>query len=267
MIRYRQRNTAWLTILGALTGIAVIGGIGLSPVMGVALLGMFGGAVAGSFIQINPARSTALVGALQQRAPVPNKVRVSAQAREAVTRASSRGSAEMDGITLMDVGMIVASSGDQGLVMRRARSISKDDDGVRPFITLLIEPYEADRNARLRFEMIDQNGREQYIHEMNVYLRDGEVSILADHHLPLLDNAHVEGMGDWDVRITLDGRLIGLHSFTLTPSLSERRNRLGGAEQRARRYIIPEPEAEADVPVSLEDLLRDENNQNRSSYR
>jgi hypothetical protein len=103
---------------------------------------------------------------------------------------------------------------------------------------------------------------------MSVYLRDGELNILADHHLPLRNNGQVEGSGEWDLRVFLDNDLVGIHSFTLTPSDDERVRRLGGGAARPRRYVMPQA-AEADaeneeVPLTLEDLLRNQKNQGRS---
>lgn len=260
MIRFRQRNLLWLSILGGMTTIALIAGG--SPLAALLLLGLFGAAVAGSFINLNTARP--LVGALQQRAPVVGGSRVSAQAREAVSRASSRGGYANPALTLLDVGLIGMYSGGDGMVMRRARTVSKEDDSVRPFVTLNVAPAEADRTALLRFEIIDHNGREQYIHEMRVYLRDGEVNILADHHLPLFGNPQIEGFGGWDLRVLLDGNLLGLHAFTLSPSDEERRTRLAGSAPR--RHFVQgdddEDEDDSDIPMTLEQLLRNQG-QNR----
>jgi hypothetical protein len=232
------------------------------PMITVLLAGALAAVWAASFINFEGANANALVDAIQQRSPM-TRSRLSPQAREAVTRAEKRGSITSPDLALIDVGMIVTSSGDEGAVLRRSRNISKDDDNVRPFITLQVAPHEADRSCKIRFEMIDQSGNEQYIHEMNVYLRDGEVNILADHHLPLANNPRIEGIGDWDLRVSLDGKLMGIHTLTLEPSAADRRGRLSG-ENRPRRYVIPAGEEEdEDVPLSLEDLLRDQNH-NRS---
>jgi hypothetical protein len=199
------------------------------------------------------------------------------------------------GIELLDVGMIALQAGPDGMVMRRSRTLSKDDDGVRPFLTLQVNPSEADRQAVIRFEIIDHNGQEQYIHEMRVYMRDGEVNILADHHLRLYGNNAIEGFGDWDLRIYFDGQLLGMHGVAVIPSEEERRNRLGGAGREASRRFVMESdgegsardsgarnderaparnrrltvseddEGEGDIPMTLEQLLRAQNSQNRTT--
>jgi len=258
MIRYNRHNTIWLAILGALIGVVLLAGAA-TPIVQLTLIALFAFAVGGSFIDLSQQQK--LIDNLQQRSPL-NRVKMSPQAREAVARASNRGGHLPMALTLADVGIIASQSGSDGLVMRRTRTISKDDDGARPFITLNVNSMEADRNANVRFEIIDQNGREVYIHEMKVYLREGEMNILADHHLPLLKNPQIEGMGDWDLRVYLDGSLAGVHNFTLSPSTEDRRRRLGG---NTSQYYVTESEREAepeDLPTSLEDLLR---NQSRSS--
>lgn len=267
MLSFNRRNTIWLGMLAALIAIVLISGTVAVEVQFL-LLAIFAMAVMASFF--NPAMTTNFVQSLQQRSPL-NRARISPQAKEAIERAQSRGgyyaSSRMD---MIDLGMIASQSGKDGMVMRRTRSISKDDDGVRPFITLQVPVEEADRNAMIRFEIYDQNGREQYIHEMKTYLRDGEMNILADHHLPLMKNGMVEGMGDWDLRIYIDNSLVGIHTFTLAPSYDERRSRLNRG-QSGGRYYITESDGEQDsevsatparnAPMSLEDLLRDDSNQ------
>jgi hypothetical protein len=268
-MRFKRRNIAWLAALGVIIGgVIVLGSGAVAPQVIAALLGMYAVALLASFIEVRPQEIVNSV----QRTPL-TLMRMSPQAREAVERARRRGGYMDSDLTLLDVGLITAQSGDEGLVMRRTRSISKDDDGVRPFITLHVQPGEADRNVVVRYEIIDQRGEQQYVHEMKTYLHDGEMNLLADHQLPLAGNTKIGGSGDWDLRIYLDGQLLGMHNFTLTPSTDERLNRLGdtaseeeAAAQRRqymRRRRLEEQERE-DVPTSLEELLRE---QNRRSTR
>ncbi|MBC8171395.1 MAG: hypothetical protein H7X77_06970 [Anaerolineae bacterium] len=267
MIRFRQQNIWWLGILSVLTLVAIVAGVPTSansPVIPL-LITMVAAAAAASFLRLDNLRRSNLTGAMQQRIPTPTGVKVSSQAKEAINRASVRGYQPISQLALTDVGLIASSRGEEGLEMRRTRSISKDDEGVRPFIVLNVAASEADRNAKLRFEMIDQSGQDLYIHEMNVYLRDGELNILADHHLPLMMNQQIEGSGEWDMRVFLDGELIAIHSLTLTPSHEERERRLGG-DARPRRYVMPEAEVDDEseaIPLTLEDLMRNQKKQGR----
>lgn len=278
MIRFRQRNLIWLGILGALTAVAIIGAD--IPAVETILLALTSAAAVGTLVDFRVARPQTLVGAIQQRTPGSTASRTTAQAREALSRAASRGSGLPPGIDMLDVGMIALQAGPDGMVMRRSRSLSKDDDGVRPFITLQVSPSEADRQAVVRFEIIDQNGQEQYIHEMRVYMRDGEVNILADHHLRLYGNDAIVGFGDWDLRVYLDGQLLGMHGVAVNPSEEERRNRVGGGRQyvmqsegddegrvsaRNQRLTVKDDEDAGGIPMTLEQLLRAQQEENRTS--
>ncbi|MBZ0275622.1 MAG: DUF3040 domain-containing protein [Anaerolineae bacterium] len=256
-MRLRRRNTAWLGIIGALIGVVLLSGAA-SPQVAVTLVGLFLVALAASVIEIQPNR---LLNTMPQNAL--SRMRMSPQAREAAERARRRTSYAPAGLTLLDVGLISLHSSSEGMMMRRTRNISLDDDGVRPYITLHVQPQEADRTAVVRFEILDQNGQAQYIHEMKTYLRDGELNILADHHLPLTGNDRLPGAGDWDLRVSIDGVLTGALIFTTTPSLREREKMLrrSAARETDSSYQLVDEADES--PVSLEDLLRSQQRQNR----
>ncbi len=251
-MRLRRRHSAWLILLGALVGMAIISPAYLAENLsdGMALVALFLAALATSFMEIQPRKL------LRQAASAPLLNRkISAQAREASERARRRSTLSAPGLTLLDVGLISHRASSEGMDMRRTRSISLDEDGVRPYITLDVQPSEADRHTIVRFEIIDQNGQTQYVHEMKTYLRDGEMNLLADHQLPLYGNERLMSAGEWDLRVSVDGALIGLLGFTASPSLRER------ARQFARHSDLPAAERlsdeAADSPVSLQDLLRE----------
>ena len=271
MIRFRRRNTVWLAALGVLIIFALIAAPVPAALQAI-LLSIFALAAVGSLVEMGPERET-IIDALQ-RAPMRRKV--TPQAKEAIERAKSRGGYySPGGITLMDLGLIAVQTGHDGLAMRRTRNISKDDDGVRPFITLYVHPEEAERHAVIRFEMYNHLGEQQYIYEMNTYLRDGELNILADHHLPLAGNINVDGTGDWDMRVYMDGNLIGMHDLFLSPSVDERRRRLAGeqASTNANTFTLSTndvivQEEPQEVPLSIGELInKQEASKSRSTYR
>ncbi|MEP7291157.1 MAG: hypothetical protein ABI835_05210, partial [Chloroflexota bacterium] len=107
-----------------------------------------------------------------------------------------------------------------------------------------------------------------YVHEMRTFLRDGEMNILADHQLPLAENAALQS-GDWDLRVFVDGTLLGAHMFTLAPSLNDRFRHFEQRESQrdAQRINLRDQDeaAEAktdDAPLSLEELMRSRSNRN-----
>lgn len=241
MMRLKRRNTAWLAMIGSMVALAFISGAVPAQAM-LLLVGLLAVAVAASVIEVRPEQLR------EGLPPSPlTRMRMSTEAREAVDRARRRGGYTNSDLTLIDIGLISSHASPEGVVMRKSRSISGDDDGVRPFISLQVPPADADRTALVRFEIVDSNGERQYIHEMRTYLRDGEMNILADHHLPLFSNEKIAAAsGDWDLRVMVDGALAGVLSFTVTPAIDQRfparRDRLADAAE--------------EQPMSLEDLMR-----------
>ena len=255
MIRLRRRNLGWLAVLAMLT----IAGMVAAPVGAIqfVLLAIFALASVASVVEIGKEREN-IIDALR-RAPI--RQRVSPSAKEAMERARSRGGFVSNDLMVLDVGLIAVQSGVEGMAMRRTRSISKDDDGARPFVTLNVEASEAERNATIRFEIFNQHGDQKFVHEMKAYLREGEMNIMTDHHLPLAGNQDVAGAGDWDLRVYIDGNLAGMHNFMLAPSMNERHRRL--AQERGEEFISEADydiidEVEQEVPPRLQDLLQNQ---------
>ena len=272
MIRLKRRNTAWLTAMGLLIGFALLAAP-ISAAVQLSLIGAFAVAVIASMVELGPDRETSID--VLQRAPI--RRRVTPQAREASERAASSAGYFARGLVMLDVGLIAMQTGMEGLAMRRTRNISKDDDGARPFVTLFVQAEEAERQAVVRFEIYNQLGEEQYVHEMKTYLREGELNILADHHLPLAGNGGVDGSGDWDLRVYIDGNLIGMHNLMLSPSVNERRRRLSGeaeysgglTKQRSNNNLkdmVIVDEVEQPEQAKLSDLLQQQQSSNRSGY-
>ena len=243
----------------------------VSAAVQLSLIGVLAVAVIASMIELGPERS----GLLEVLNRAPLQRRITPQAREASERAAAReGYFNRNGIVMLDIGLIAMQTGVEGLAMRRTRNISKDDDGVRPFITLYVLPEEAERQAVLRYEIYNHLGEEEYVHEMKTYLREGELSLLADHHLPLAGNREIEGNGDWDLRVYVDDNLIGMHNLMLSPSVNERRRRLSGEAEAepARRQssrsrnladaVIVEEIEQPQTP-QLKDLLQQETSPSR----
>ncbi len=259
MIRLKRRNTAWLAVLGLLTAAGLFAATSIP--LQVMLLSIFALAAVASTVEIGREREN-LMDALK-RAPIRN--RVSAQAKEAHERAKARGGYTNNDLMMVDVGLIAVQSSYEGMAMRRTRSISKDDDGVRPFVTLNIDAGEAERHATVRFEIYNQYGEERFVHEMKAYLREGEMSIMTDHHLPLAGNRDIQGTGDWDLRVYLDGNMVGLHNFMLAPSMTERQRRLVDEQDIDMSSYQIVDEVEQDMTPSLQDLLQSQRQDQQSS--
>ncbi len=275
-IRVKRRNFVWLGILAGMIGVAALSREASGEVI-LTLIGILTLAGLASIIEVKPEQF------VDRSRTSLTSMRMSAEAREAVERARRRGGYLESSLTLLDVGLITSFATRDGMTMRRTRDVMKDDDGVRPFITLHVQPRSADRTATIRFEFIDQNGEQQYVHEMRTFLRDGEMNILADHHMPLFGNERIPQTGDWDLRVYLDGSLVAAYSFTMIPSTEERfahlqtergartapQNDLTGERTALERAAAERAAAEravraGDQPMSLEELLRSRNQNNGS---
>ena len=180
MIELKRRNTVWLTAMALLTVMGIIAA-GSAPLVQLLLLSLFAMAAIASTVKLGANEET-IIDALK-RAPL--RQRMSPQAKEAIERARTRGGYMSDDLIMLDIGLIAGQTNYEGMAFRRTRNVSKDDDGVRPFVTLNVDALEANRHATVRFEIYDQNGDELFVHEMRTYLREGEMSLMADHHLPL----------------------------------------------------------------------------------
>ncbi len=257
-MRIKRRNLVWLGTLAALTGLAVISQ-GFDSAASVLLLGALGVAGGVALFDLEPQR---LLKTVQDKALTGGKV--TADAREATERAKARGVLMLRDIELLDVGLITMLERQDGMVMQRTRSVSLDDDGVRPYFTLQVPATEADRRASVRFEIEDGHGNLVYKHEQEQYMRDGRLDILAGNQMPLFNSTMSIDPGDADLRVYVNEELIGVLGFSIAPSTRDRwagrrgdaaRNRLrdNDGERPVRRQ---RDDDDSEIPVTLEELLR-----------
>lgn len=252
-MRIKRRNLVWLGVLGTLTGLAVLAQ-GISAPASLLLLGAMGVAGVVSLFDLEP---QALIKTMQDKTALGG--RISADAREASERARARETYVSSQADLLDIGVIALRDSYEGMVMQRTRSLSLDDEGVRPYITLQVPALEADRHATIRFEIDDAHGKKIYVHDQEMYMRDGRMDILTDTMLPLRNSDLGIAHGEGDLRVYIDGDLIGVLGLTLAPSTHDRwAGRRSEQAQRASSRLQDRParSAEDDEPVSLEDLLK-----------
>jgi hypothetical protein len=253
-MQFRRRNTAWLAALGILIGLALLAGGGtLSAPVQIALIAIFAVAVVASLVNFDNNNRI-----LESLRTTPVRGRMTLEAREAESRARARGLYYRGGSTMLDVGLIAIQSSEDGMSMRRTAEVSKDDDGVRPFITLFVQPKDAERSAVVRFEIYDQHGHPKFIHETRKFLRAGETTILADNYLPLAGNSQIDSVGDWESRVYVDGNLMAIQPMTVLPSITERSQRLHRTSRLADDadviFDIVDEEQQPRSPT-LQDLL------------
>ncbi len=189
--------------------------------------------------------------------------RISPNARRASQRARNRGDFSVD-TTLLDIGMVVNERRRNGQLERRiAESVSMDEAAVQPYIKVHVAPGSAERLALIEYTIHDQAGNTKFSHQQKFYLRDGDNFIPCEQQLPLHGNDDLGRAGTWDLHVTVDGIIAGVHGFSVRPSVESRSQRLA-TETAPSRMNVASP-SENDAPVSLEDLLREQ--ERRSSVR
>ncbi len=243
-MRLRKENLPWLVVIMAMLALALLPGAAGS-LLTAALLA--GGALALA-TSLSLDRLPDPVDWLRARLSA-RPAAVSAAAREAGERARQHsGSGLRPGLTLLDIGLIGAQLGPDGMTMRVSRSFSGDDDGLRPWVSLLVPGHAAERSARLRFEMRDLRGATRFVHDQEVWLRAGRRDLLSENQLPLAGDPQLpRSSGEWELRVSVDELLVGILTFDLTPSLRQR-----AAELQQQRHA-----ARPDAPPSLEELMRE----------
>lgn len=191
-----------------------------------------------------PRRRNALQQAARQTSSSPT-------ARTANSQARHRPDFD-DYYHLQDVGLIVDQQESDGLKLRRARLISLDDKAVRPYAVVNAARYGHPAQVLVRYEITDSTGQQQFVYEMDYWMRPGENAILPDYRLPLKGNDRLGRIGKWDLQVWINGGLIAVHTFSVSPSAEQRRRQFGlDGESQARLEMEYEP-----TPISLDELLK-----------
>lgn len=179
------------------------------------------------------------------------RVQMTQSARRSAEYVSMRPDRDTHGYRLQDVGLLVEEIRKDGLELRQARLLSLDDNSLRPYIVVDAPTYAHPRQSLIRFEIKDAAGYPQFVCEMEHYMRPGENLLLPGYRLPLKGNNRLTHIGKWDLQVWVDGGLVALHPFTLSPSLDERRRQFG-LDGEAQVQVALEDDS---LPISLEELL------------
>ena len=254
-MRLRRQNLPWLIVTAATLALALAAlPAAAGPALAAALLGCGALALLSSLSFDVPSLSAGRLRASLPAMPLPRsqsaQPRISDAAHLATERARRHtGSDLTPGLTLLDIGLICAQLGPDGMTMRKGRSFSGDDDGLRPYISLHIPAHHAERSARLRFEISDQRGQPRFIHQQDIWLREGKRDVLSENQLPLAGNPELSrSAGEWELRVSVDAAVLGMFTFEMTPSLRQRSDELERRQAASRR---------PDAPPTLEELMRD----------
>ncbi|MBX3063180.1 MAG: hypothetical protein KF726_09410 [Anaerolineae bacterium] len=272
----RRGVRLWLGLIGVGVALVVLGAIfnpvAVSPLLAVTVGVAYTLIAWMALANLRPMELGRQVNQLRNIGPTLTVAgRVSANGRRAAQRARNRGDFAVD-TTLLDIGMVVNERRRNGQLERRiAESVSLDDAAVQPYIKVHAAPGSAERLTLIEYTVYDQSGNVQFTHKQKFFLRDGDNFIPCEQQLPLRSNEDIGRAGTWDLHVTVDGVLAAVHGFNVRPTLDQRGQRLSADPAAARttsaapaRMTIASP-SEEDGPVSLEDLLRDQERQSASS--
>jgi hypothetical protein len=248
----------WLGLLGVVVAIVSLASVaGAASIPPAVALGIVAAYLAVALLSVVKIDLSALT---RQAQPGRVSASMTAAARKAWQRARNRpeyGMGPTD--TLVDIGFLVNDKiGDGSWDRRIAAAASFDDGYVQPYLKVNVSPDYTDRNVMIDFEIYDRLGRLQFSHRVEEFLREGENLILCDRQLALRGNETLGRAGTWDMRVKVDGALAAIHEFNMAASDAERREQVrdnGEALRDVESAIEEEDEA---VPVSLEDLLREQ---------
>lgn len=263
MRKSRRATIIWLFLIALLLGVVLISGavsaqVQLLMVVGYALmaligLGFFTSPEVRSRLPEVPRRQTRAASAPARR----NRVEVSSTARRAQERAGGLPGYSSQ-FQLVDVGLIASEVGPDGMRLRRS-DFTLDDQGLQPYLVLNADSSWANERITVRFEILDHSGEVCFARDEEVYLRPGANTVLSGYRLPLRGESDGRP-GLWEMRALVNGDTIGLHTFSMGPSLLERQRLIAeeteAIRRRQRRLQETLPEAEDDSPISLEELLR-----------
>jgi hypothetical protein len=259
MFRNSYRGTLiWMFIVGVALGLTMLAGEVPAEIAAV-LLGAYLGLafLVVRNVQLSPV--TMPWAARGKRVKEPTEV-----AREATARARSFPNYDTL-IRLLDVGLIVDEPRPDGMSLRRGRFISLDDDGIRPFAIISVPEGLSGRLGHVRFEIRDETGHLHYAFEEEKWLQAGENILLPDYRFPIRKKAAELDPGAWTAHIIVDEGVLGIHHFNLSPSLAARRKQMATDGEIMRERVWRTEEDDESLPLSLEELLRQQSRQQRKT--
>ncbi|MBN2304105.1 MAG: hypothetical protein JXQ72_06505 [Anaerolineae bacterium] len=258
MFQQSHRGTlVWLLIVG-LALVLSLGTGNISTAVGGVLLAVY-------LLLVLMVTRSGQLGALLEGLSLPGtrEPESTEVAQEAMARA--RRYPDHDTLVrLLDVGLIVDEQRPDGTSLRRGRFISLDDDSIRPFATVHVPEGLSERLSLVRFEIRDDNGELQYAYEAEKWLMMGENALLPDYRFPVRKKADAIQPGNWTAHVIVNGGILGVHKFNLSSSLAARR-RLMSSDGELRERVWRTPEANESLPLSLEELLRQQSRERSQS--
>lgn len=261
----RRSTYIWLALLGVAVVMVILASLsGLegspSPLLALLVTALYMGVATFALAR------NRLPALPQIVSPLGAATKVTATARKATQRARGRSMYGGDS-TLIDIGLLLNEKRSDGRWDRQlAQSVSLNAGAIQPFVNIFIPTGKGDRQSLIEFELYDQAGKMQFSHQVEQWVRDGDNLILCDRQMPVRGNPALGRSGTWDLRVTVDGALVGMHAFVTTPADESRPQfapRISAAPVISNPQEVPEEE---EGPLSLEDLLREQRQRGGGSH-
>ncbi len=239
-------------MIGAVIGLAALATLTEAPVLSVLMVGAYVAMLAAIFANDR-------LRQLQNMIPtLAATTKTTSAARNAVARARRLSNYTTDE-SVTDIGIIINEKDRNGRWTRRiAQSVSMDDQAIQPYVKVNVPPDQSNRVALIKFEVVDKAGKTQFSREVEQYVRDGENLIPSDQQLPFRGNDKLGRAGTWDLQVSINGALAACHSFGVSPSTAAMRPILEDDGEAAIAHLSTPDDKEDDMPLSLEDLLREQ---------
>lgn len=251
-MRQPRRGTyVWMGLIGFVIALAALSTLAAAPALSVLMVGAYLAMLAALFANDRLKQLQSVIPALA----VTSKTTTAA--RNAVARARRLSSFTTDEV-VTDIGVIINEKDRTGRWTRHiAQSVSMDDQAIQPFVKINVPPEISNRVALIKFEVIDKSGKTQFSRQVEQYVRDGENLIPCDQQLPIRGNDKLGRAGTWDLQVSVNGALAACYSFPVTPSTAAIRSQLTDDGEAAIANLSI-PDEKDDMPLSLEDLLREQ---------
>jgi hypothetical protein len=180
-------------------------------------------------------------------------------ALEAV-RATGNNPDEMQ-VLPVDLGLLVFH-GNEEPTIHRLQPVEDDADYIQPYVQLRV-PVAA--RGKVRFELLNENGRRMYVHEDNYELKRGRNLLIPNTRLPIHDEQITDGR--WRLRIMADSLVLADHYFAWkeTTSADIRQHVAADGEiSNEMRAMLAENRLEQ---MSLDELLSHQEEEDQNAQR
>lgn len=170
---------------------------------------------------------------------------------QAAQRAAQRAGYEggPDYVNVTDIGLLAYRGMDEPRLVRTGKVLT-DTDYLRPFAELWL-PHEA--RGKIRFELVDAEGRLRYADEARYDLGAGRNTLLPGTWLPLRGKSSVPG--EWTLRLAAGDLLLAAHRFGWEPAGRGEIKRYMASDGEISPELQRALEAQPVEGVSLSELL------------